>query len=109
MKIRLLIASIACAFFSYGQTYNYTFEGSLSPENLAHFEQELNEARHVRSAKVRYKADLHRGEILLITEEKDENFRAEGYEEFQPVTIKGILLKYGLSPIDFRTIRPTQP
>ena len=53
MKIRLLIASIACAFFSYGQTYSYTFEGTLSPENLAHFEQELNKARHVRSAKVR--------------------------------------------------------
>lgn len=66
MKTRLLIASIACSFFSYGQTYSYTFEGALSPENLTHFEHELNETDHIHAVKVRYKTDLQRGEVFLI-------------------------------------------
>lgn len=67
-------------------------------------ENDCNSIIGVQSAKVRYKEDLERGEILFDLVELDENKTEGSNQEFSPVAIKTLLIENGLEPLDYRTI-----
>lgn len=93
-------------FFStaYSQNYSYTFEGELNQTTLLEVEKRCLEMEKVTSAKVKYKEDIQKGEILiqLLVDDKK---RAEADHRFKAVDIKKMLLDLNLNPGEFRQIK----
>ena len=86
---------------AYSQNYSYTFEGELNQTTLLEIEKRCQDMKEVSSAKVKYKEDAQKGEILIELFE-DNKRRAEADDRFKAVDIKRILLDLNLNPGEFR-------
>lgn len=88
----------------YSQNYSYTFEGELNQTTLLEIEKRCQDMKEVSSAKVKYKEDAQKGEILIELLE-DNKRRAEADDRFKAVDIKRILLDLNLNPGEFRKLK----
>jgi len=77
----------------------YTFEGNADQEKLNEIEQNLLKLDFVSEAKVKYKIEKNMGQIILVVKEK--KITSEGDKIFSPTSIKQIILKSGLSPMEY--------
>lgn len=100
--ILLLISFLSS--ISYGQTFSYSFEGSLSAELISEIEKTCSNLPQVSSTKIRYKEDSKRGEIIIKLDDSAAKSRTELGDQFSPVSLKELLLQLKLSPLDFRKI-----
>ena len=88
---------------AFSQTFAYSFEGSLSGENIQSFESEFNSIVGIQTFELRIKPDQQRGELIFSIVEpvkKDESDLS-----FSPVDVKQLLIKYNLNPLDFRQVK----
>lgn len=85
----------------YSQNYSYSFEGELNQTTLLEIEKRCLDMKEVSSAKVKYKEDVQKGEILIELFVDDKK-RAEADDRFKAVDIKRILLDLNLNPGEFR-------
>lgn len=102
----LLVLFVFCAFKMQSQTqqkkiFSYTFEGSLPAETISAFEQRLSQLAYVSAAKVKYKADSQKGEILLEVAEPART--SEGDKSFDLIELKKLIQSYNLSPRELTT------
>lgn len=102
-KLILTTFFVICAWFSFSQSYSYSFEGNTDPVGLEELKQKILELPKVNSCEIKYKSDSHRGEILFSCEEQTD--RKDEDAEFSPVFIKSLLLDFNLAPLDFRKIK----
>lgn len=86
---------------AYSQNYSYSFEGELNQSTLLEIEKRCLDMKEVSSAKVKYKEDVQKGEILIELFVDDKK-RAEADNRFKAVDIKKILLDLNLNPGEFR-------
>lgn len=105
MKGKLIGGILFCfAFAAYGQDAAYSFKGHLDQALILKIENDCKSITGVKSAKVRYKEDSERGEILIDLIDLDNN-RTEGSNQvYSPIDIKALLVSNGLEPLDYRSI-----
>ena len=58
----------------------------------------------VATAKVKYKEDSERGELIICLQRGVQTLRAEADGQFSAVDVKSILLNAQLSPLEFRRL-----
>lgn len=105
MKRKLITGLLVFyAFTSYGQDAAYSFKGHLDQGTLSKLENDCRLIVGVKSAKVRYKEDSERGEILFDLVELGETRTEGSNQDFSPVDIKTLIIESGLEPLDYRTI-----
>jgi hypothetical protein len=98
--ILLLLLNGICA---YSQTFAYSFEGSLSTQIMEEFQTELRAIYGIQTIEVRIKPDSRKGELIFSLVEPVK--KDESDISFSPADIKQLMLKYKLSPLDFRQIK----
>ncbi|MCR9172978.1 MAG: hypothetical protein NXI10_10815 [bacterium] len=101
----LLLYMVFCVQLAYGQTYGYSYEGSLDITQKQQFELECAELPHVISCKMRHKDEKGQGEIIIQVEKTE---RQDQDNPFTPVDVKALLLSYGLKPTNFIEIKTTR-
>lgn len=105
MKKLISLTFFLVAFASaFAQDYSYSFSGTLDQQSLDLLERNCAQVTEISSAKVKYKAEAQKGEILLFVAIKA-NQRAEADGQFAPADIKQVILAAGLTPGDFRSIK----
>lgn len=77
----------------------YTFEGYATQDKLDELEKALAKLEFVSEAKVKYKFEKSKGQIVLVVKEKV--MVHEGDKTFSPATIKQTIIKNGFSPMDY--------
>ena len=94
------------AFFTtaYSQDFSYSFNGQLDQASINKLEGDCLQFEAIHSAKVKYKEDSQKGEIMLFLEVK-ENQRAEADGQFNVTDIKKLLIDSGLTPGEFRQLK----
>lgn len=103
-KILFTFFILLLNYNSFAQTFAYSFEGTLTPENFKNFEMEFLSIKGVQTIEFRLKPEPQRGEIIFSTElpsSKDEDPDLQ----FTPSDIKQLLIRYSLNPLDFRRIK----
>ena len=103
-KIAILICLLATSIIGYSQTFSYTFTGKLSVEQLSNIESKCSQLNRVASAKIKYKEDRERGELLIVLVKSDQPQRAEADDQFSAIDVKHLLLNEQLSPLNFRKL-----
>jgi hypothetical protein len=95
--------TLLCAVFLgthlFAQSYSYSFEGYLTPNQLIELESDCKKILHLEACKVKYKPESNKGEIIFRTDSPEE--RSEKSETFTPIDVKSLLLNSGLTPLDF--------
>jgi hypothetical protein len=82
----------------YGQDYSYSFKGELDPVKREQLESSIDTLEGVDWAKIRYKEEAEKGEILFKIEvTKTEK---ESQTGFSPIVIKKLIIDNGLEPMD---------
>ena len=106
LRILLLISAFLCfsSYFVSAQSYSYGFEGRIDDAIVDLLLTDLERVDGVIEVKIRYKSEAQRGEILLYT--KEEELRSK--VTFSPTDVKGILLNYKLTPLEFVQISKNQ-
>lgn len=79
----------------------YSFEGLANQDKLDELEKSLLKIEFVSEAKVKYKIEKNMGQIVLVVKEK--TITREGDKSFSPTSIKQIILRNGLSPMEYST------
>lgn len=98
-KLIIFSAFVFVTQFGFSQNYAYSFSGALTTEQITQIENRCSEQPEVTSAKLKYKLDSQKGEVILFVEP---NISAgEGNAGFSAADIKQVLQSFGLSPIDF--------
>lgn len=100
-KCLLLLCFLVIFGLSHSQTYSYAFEGQLNTEQMNALELKCNEHPTIESSKVYYKEDYQKGEIIIRVANRGS---IETEEQFNPVTIKSLLLEYQLTPQQYRKL-----
>lgn len=95
MKKLLLLFILVSSNFVFGQTYNYTFEGSLDNEQLRMIEEKCLKLPQVTECKVKYKPESKKGEILIYIDQTESD---EGVLQFSPIDVKNLLITLDLIP-----------
>lgn len=95
--ILLVFGLISLQGFS--QNYSYSFNGEVSFDDIKKIEDRVAALPEVNSAKVRYKEDSQKGEILIHIVPSSE--RVESRVTFKASELKQILQSYGLTPSQF--------
>lgn len=98
-KLIIFSAFVFLTQFGFSQNYAYSFSGSLTPEQIVQIEERCSEKPEVTSAKLKYKLDSQKGELILFVEPN--NSANEGNVGFSAAHIKQVLQSFGLAPIDF--------
>lgn len=103
--IKFVLSCSFCALtsFLFSQSYSYSFDGELSSEKQIELSNAVLKVNDISSCDLKYKPDSKKGEIIFYVKESE--IRSESSNEFSPVQIKGILIEYQLSPLDFRKIK----
>ncbi len=106
MKKLLLLLLVICASNSYAQqnkkSYQYIFSGTLLPETKSVVEQHLKRNPEIIEAKIKYKPEKEKGELIFTVEQTPTN--GEEYKAFSLINIKNTLLQYNLSPLEIKEI-----
>lgn len=94
------------AFASFAQDASYSFEGQLTNDQQSAIQARISALPGVVLAKLRYKNDAERGEILLFLEERKEDERNEANATlFSPVDVKLIFTDFQLSSLEYTTFK----
>lgn len=103
---KLISLTFFLAFFTsaYSQDFIYSFDGQLDQASINKLESDCANITAIRSAKVKYKEDSQKGEIMLFLV-VNENPRAELDNQFNATDIKKILIDSGLAPGEFRQLK----
>ena len=103
---KLLLVTFFLALFStaFSQNISYSFEGQLDQSSINKLEKDCANMLTVQSAKVKYKEDSQKGEIIIVLIVK-EGQRAEEDNQFKATDIKRILIDSGLTPGEFRKLQ----
>jgi hypothetical protein len=103
---KLLFVTLFLALFptAYSQNISYSFEGQLDQSSINKLEENCYKLQSVQSAKVKYKEDSQKGEIIIVLIVK-EGQRAEEDNQFKATDIKGILIDSNLTPGEFRKLQ----
>ncbi len=105
--MKRILFTLLLVFFSksaFSQSYAYSFEGKLSPENLNLFETEMKTIYGIQTVEIKIKPEQERGELIFSiasASSKDE----ENEQSFSPIAIKQLFIKFHLNPLDFRQIK----
>lgn len=103
MKELLFGALLCISSFSFAQNFSYSFSGEIgNSQAFSKIDKELKALPGVKSVELKYKSDSKKGELILFVEE---NNTGDNPSEFSAADIKAVLLKNGLSPIQFRTLK----
>lgn len=86
------------------KVYHYTFEGTISPENISSFELRLAQLPLVIAAKVKYKSEKQMGELFIETAEKTKSY--EGESGFNIVELKKLIQTFNLVPTELTISQP---
>jgi len=109
----LFILFLSISKFSFSQEKNtlnanefltmhyYTFSGSVNQDKIDELEKALLKLEFVSEAKVKYKSEKSVGQITLVVKEK--TITKEGDKSFSPTSIKQLILKNGLTPMEYST------
>ena len=98
-KLIIFSAFVFVTQFGSSQNYAYSFSGALTTEQIAQIENRCSEQPEVTYAKLKYKLDSQKGEVILFVEP---NISAgERNVGFSAADIKQVLQSFGLTPIDF--------
>lgn len=89
-------------YFSFGQTYAYSFEGTLTQEQSLKLSEEISHLEAILSCEIRLKNE-GKGELIFSVDPMLNN--GENDHPFSPVDIKSLLIRNDLSPIEFRQIK----
>ena len=99
MRNLLLSLLLLFAVNAYSQSYSYHFNGKLDEQQQQQLLTRIDELHFFTDVKLRYKADVEKGELLFTVPPK-----AKPSEEEQPysiLTIKALLIDMGLAPDTF--------
>ncbi len=100
VKITLiLLFSVLFGTQLFAQSYSYSFEGNLTPDQLTELESKCRAIPHLSACKIKYKPEANKGEIIVRTDTSEE--RREKSELFSPLDVKSLLMQNGLIPLDF--------
>lgn len=88
---------------AFSQNYSYSFDGELNQSTLSEIESKCLKFEFVSSAKIRYKEDTQKGELLIHLIIKGDK-RAESDGQFKATDIKQIFLDSNLNPGEFRKL-----
>ena len=103
-KLISLTFFLALSSTAYSQDFSYSFDGQLDQTSINKLESDCANITTIRSAKVKFKEDAQKGEIILFLL-VNENSRAELDDQFSPIAIKKILIDSGLTPGEFRQLK----
>ena len=103
---KLLSLTLFILLFSnaFSQKVSYSFEGKLDFSQLTNLEKECLSLDQIAQAKVKYKEDSQKGEIIIILSEL-KNQRAESDGQFKAASLKQLMIKNGLNPLEFRILK----
>lgn len=79
----------------------YTFSGNVNQDKIDELEKALLKLEFVSEAKVKYKSEKSVGQIALVVKEK--TITKEGDKSFSPTSVKQLILKNGLTPMEYST------
>lgn len=96
---------VFCVQSAFGQTYAYTYQGTLTPTQLEQFELECAQLPHVLSCKIRHKDEKGQGEIIVVVEQTE---RADQDQPFSTADLKAFIQANGLEPMTCIEIKPTR-
>ena len=102
-KLIFLTLFLAIYCNVYSQNFSYSFEGQLDSQQISNIESRCLNLDQIDQAKVKYKEEAQRGEIV-INIRKNENQRAESGDQFKASSLKQLMIELGLSPIEFRKL-----
>lgn len=85
--------------FGFSQDYSYSFNGKIDSDQINLIEQRCSELPEVTSAKLKYKLESEKGEIIIHVEPI--KAFGEARQEFSAADFKKILQSFGLTPLDF--------
>jgi hypothetical protein len=97
-RMLMLLCAIFLGLQLHAQSYSYSFEGNATPDQLLELESDCNKLAHLLTAKVKYKVEATKGEIIFRTDSPED--RTEKSETFSPIDLKTLLLNRGLTPLE---------
>lgn len=98
-KLIIFSSFVFVTQFGFSQNYAYSFSGTLSSDQITQLEERCTAQSEVTSAKLKYKQDSQKGEIILFVEPN--TTLGEARVGFSAADIKQVIQSFGLSPIDF--------
>lgn len=96
---------LCCVQSAFGQTYSYSYQGTLTPTQKQQFEIECAKLPHVISCKMYHKDEKGQGEIIVQVEQTE---RPDQDHPFSTVDLKAFILENGLKPLICTEIKPTR-
>jgi hypothetical protein len=84
--------------------HSYIFSGTLSADKITNLESQLMRLEFISEAKIKYKPEKNRGQILFTTQEMP--ITKEGDKSFSPTTVKQLLIQNNLTPAEYSQIKP---
>jgi hypothetical protein len=95
----LLLFAFLCTFTAFSQNYSYSFEGSLSSDELHSLQVKCDAIPFVSTCKIQYKIEAGRGEVKFRVLSAKE--RPDKSEQFSPIDMKRVLIEAKVQPLDF--------
>lgn len=97
---------ISCGFFAQSKNnstevkkqYQYSFKGELNSQHITNLENGLSGLTFVTMAKVKYKNDSQKGEVIIHTSER--TITSESDKGFDLIELKKTLISHNLEPIE---------
>ncbi|MGZ3901623.1 MAG: hypothetical protein ACXVO9_07105 [Bacteroidia bacterium] len=83
--------------------YSYSFEGNIPAENIQLFEQRVSQLNFVKMAKLKYKSQAQKGELIIEVEEPVKSY--EGANGFDLIELKKLIQSYNLSPNELKLLQ----
>lgn len=94
-----LLTFVLISLSGMAQDYSYSFNGELS--NQDELLKQLQSIPQLLHPKIKYKEDKKGGEIWFDI--KMSNSKTDTHDEFSPVSVKSMLLSFGLEPLTFKS------
>lgn len=103
MRGLLIIALLCISSFGFAQNYSYSFSGEIgNSDSYKKLNDELKALPGVKTIELKYKNDSKKGEFVIFVEETS---TGDNPTEFSAADLKAILIRNGLSPIQFRELK----
>lgn len=83
--------------------YRYTFNGELLPELKTELEGKILKLEFVSEAKIKYKPDSQKGEIILKVSDYIKSSEGDN-RGFSVVELKKLILSYNITPLEFTNV-----
>lgn len=105
-KLTFIFLVISAGLFSQSKNssievkkqYQYSFNGELNSQNITNLENALSNLTFVTIAKVKYKTDSRKGEVILQTSER--TVISESDKGFDVIELKKLLISKNLEPVE---------